>query len=40
MINILENFENRGFYGLNKAIDTVIKKIDFIDKFNFDGIEK
>ena len=40
MINILENSENRGFYGLNKAIDTVIKKIDFIDKFNFDGIEK
>ena len=37
MISILENIGKS--YGLNKAIDTVIKKIDFIDKFNLNGIE-
>lgn len=40
MIHILGNGENRGIYRLNKAIDTVIKKINFMDKFNFDGINQ
>lgn len=40
MIYILANGENHGIYRLNKAIDTVIKKISFIDQFNFDGINK
>ena len=37
MISILENIGKS--YGLNNAIDTVIKKISFAEKFNFDGIE-
>lgn len=39
IINILENFGNRR-YRLNNAIDTVIKKINFVDKFNFNGISQ
>lgn len=40
MIHILGSGENHGIYRLNKAIDTVIKKITFMDKFNFDGINQ
>lgn len=40
MIAILMYCENYGRYRLNKAIDTVIKKITFMDKFNFDGINQ
>lgn len=40
MIDILENFsERRTIYRLNNAIDTVIKKISFVEKFNLNGIE-
>lgn len=40
MIHILGQAENHRLYRLNKAIDTVIKKVSFIDKFNFDGINQ
>jgi predicted KAP-like P-loop ATPase len=40
LVNILRNSEGFGAYRLNKAVDTVIKKIEFLDKFNFDGIQE
>lgn len=40
LVRIITNGENHGIYRLNKAVDTVIKKIDFVDKFNFDGIKE
>lgn len=35
LAKILAHGENHGMYRLNMAIDTVIQKISFIDKFNF-----
>ncbi|HUH43070.1 MAG TPA: P-loop NTPase fold protein [Sulfurimonas sp.] len=40
LINTLRFSEKRGMYRLNKAVETVIKKIEFVDKFNFDGIKE
>ena len=40
LIKILRLGENDAMYRLNKAIETVIKKIEFVDKFNFDGIKE
>jgi hypothetical protein len=28
-----------GYYYLNELVDTVIKKIEFVEKFNFDGLD-
>jgi len=39
IINILTNFAEHGaIYRLNNAINTVIKKISFVEKFNLNGI--
>ncbi len=35
LINLLEN--DYGYYMLNNVIDTVIKKVEFVDSFNFEG---
>lgn len=40
MIYLLTNGENHGIYRLNKAIDTVIKKIKFVEKFNLNTKEQ
>lgn len=40
LVNIINNAENHRIYRLNKAVETVIKKIEFVDKFNFDGIKE
>lgn len=32
------DYAGRGAYRLNNLIDTAIKKIEFVDKFNFDGM--
>lgn len=40
IINILGRFAEQGaIYRLNNAVDSVIKKISFVDKFNLNGIE-
>lgn len=40
LINLLgHEYGNFGDYGLNQAIETVIKKIEFLDNFNFEGLK-
>ena len=39
LVRLLEiGHGNNGYYKLNQVIETVIKKVEFVDKFNFDTV--